>query len=151
LHNLRSSPHKDLLEWRRNQVLELSAQGLNQIEISKKLKVDQSQISRDIRFLRELAKKNVELHIQEKLPEEFQKCITGLNQVLKKSWEIAISAGDEKTKIQALQLANECYKYRMDLMTNGAVITDALKFVEKNNSVDSKLDKAITGEHRMGK
>jgi hypothetical protein len=39
---------------------------------------------------------------------------------------------DDKTKIQALALANDCYKYIMDLTTNGVVITDAIKFVQTN-------------------
>lgn len=124
-----------MLEWRRNQVLELSAQGLNQSEMSKRLRVHHSVISRDIKFLREEARRNVELHIQEKIPQEFQLCMTGLNQVLKKSWEIAnsnSSSVDEKTKLQELSLANDCYKYKMDLVTNGAVISDAIKFVQQN-------------------
>jgi hypothetical protein len=39
---------------------------------------------------------------------------------------------DDKTRIQALALANDCYKYIMDLTTNGVVITDAIKFVQTN-------------------
>jgi hypothetical protein len=117
-------------------VLELNSQGLNQTEISHQLKVDQSVISRDFKFLREFARKNVETHLQEKLPEEYQLCMTGLNQVLKKSWEIANSKSstmDDKTKLQALSLANECYKYKMDLVTNGGLISDAIRFVKKTD------------------
>ena len=36
---------------------------------------------------------------------------------------------DDKTRLQALSLINDCYKYIMDLTTNGVVITDAIKFV----------------------
>jgi hypothetical protein len=39
---------------------------------------------------------------------------------------------DDKTRIPALALANDCYKYIMDLTTNGVVITDAIKFVQTN-------------------
>ena len=39
---------------------------------------------------------------------------------------------DDITRIQALALANDCYKYIMDLTTNGIVITDAIKFVQIN-------------------
>ncbi|HEX9317682.1 MAG TPA: hypothetical protein VF884_01975 [Nitrososphaeraceae archaeon] len=38
---------------------------------------------------------------------------------------------DDRTRLQALQLANECYRYKMDLVTNGVVIADAIKFVEQ--------------------
>jgi hypothetical protein len=73
-----------------------------------------------------------------------------MNQVLKLSWQIAnnitsrqngqdhndnintITTGDDRTRLQALSLINDCYKYIMDLTTNGVVITDAIKFVQTN-------------------
>jgi hypothetical protein len=39
---------------------------------------------------------------------------------------------DNKTVLQALALINDCNKYKMDLTTNGVVITDAIKFVQTN-------------------
>jgi hypothetical protein len=86
-------------------------------------------------------------HINGKLPEEYQNCMTGMHQVLKLSWQIAnntpkqngqdhndnintITTGDDRTRLQALSLINDCYKYIMDLTTNGVVITDAIKFVQ---------------------
>jgi hypothetical protein len=39
---------------------------------------------------------------------------------------------DNKTLLQALALINDCNKYKMDLTTNGVVITDAVKFVQTN-------------------
>lgn len=69
--------------------------------------------------------------------------MTGINQVLKRCWEIvnkssniANSNGqtmtviDNKTILQALGLINDCNKYETDLTTNGVVITDAIKFVQ---------------------
>ncbi len=35
-------------------------------------------------------------------------------------------------RLQGLSLINDCYKYLMDLTTNGVVITDAIKFVQTN-------------------
>ena len=35
-------------------------------------------------------------------------------------------------QLQALALINDCNKYKMDLTTNGVVITDAIKFVQTN-------------------
>jgi hypothetical protein len=73
-----------------------------------------------------------------------------MNQVLKLSWQIAnnntsrqndqnhndyinaITTGDDRTRLQALSLINDCYKYIMDLTTNGVVITDAIKFIQTN-------------------
>jgi hypothetical protein len=41
-----------------------------------------------------------------------------------------MTMADDKTRLQALALINDCYKYKMDLTTNGVVITDAIKFVQ---------------------
>jgi hypothetical protein len=60
--------------------------------------------------------------------------------------EIAETAADPKTKLQARAIANDCYKYIMDLTTNGVVITDALKYVtQKTEQVNTlqKLDERI--------
>jgi len=131
------------IEWRRSRVLELRSEGLNQSEITEKLKIHKPAISRDFQYLREHARKNVETHLQEKLPEEYQICLTGLNQVLKKSWEIVNSKSssvEDKTKLQAFSLVNECYKYKMELVTNETVITDAIRFVENKKIEIVKAD-----------
>ena len=38
-----------------------------------------------------------------------------------------LTTGDDRTRLQALSLINDCYKYIMDLTTNGIVVTDAIK------------------------
>ena len=138
----------DMIEWRRAKVLELSSQGHNQSEIATIMQVGISTINRDTIYLRQQAQENLKIHVQQKLPEEYQRCLTGMNQVLKLSWQIAnnntkgqdhndnnnntLTTGDERTRLQALSLINDCYKYIMDLTTNGVIITDAIKFVQTN-------------------
>jgi hypothetical protein len=151
------------LQWRRNKVLELSSQGRSQPEIASILQVGLGTVSRDILFLREQARDNLSTHINDRLPEEYQSCMSGFKQVLKLSWDIAdkfknynndngqtTTMTDDKTRIQALALANDCYKYIMDLTTNGVVITDAIKFVQGQmnhlNKQEKKLLKDIKEE-----
>ena len=71
------------LQWRRNKVLELSSQGHSQRDIADILHVDKSIISRDVAYLRQQAQDNLKSHIQDRLPEEYQKCTVGITQVLK--------------------------------------------------------------------
>src|SRR5918994_1128617 len=85
----KNSRKEDMIEWRRAKVLELRSQGHNQSEIAKILQVGISTINRDAIFLRQQAQENLKTHIQQKLPEEYQCCLTGINQVLKLSWQIA--------------------------------------------------------------
>ena len=135
------------LEWRRSKVLELSSQGHSQPEIARILQISQPTVNRDIGYLRGQARQNLQKHIQDKLPEEYQNCMTGINQVLKICWEIVNKSRnvdnnngngqtttviDNKTVLQALALINDCNKYKMDLTTNSVVITDAIKFVQTN-------------------
>jgi hypothetical protein len=110
------------------------------------LKVSQPTISRDIEYLRTCAQEYLKAYIQDKLPEEYQRCLTGMNQVLKLRRQIAnnnanqngqnlndnnnVTTGDDRTRLQALSLINDCYKYIMDLTTNVVVITEATKFVQ---------------------
>jgi transcription initiation factor TFIIIB Brf1 subunit/transcription initiation factor TFIIB len=145
---LNSKKQQEQIDWRRAKVLVLMSKGeTNQSEIAKTLQVDRSVISKDVAILREHSRENLQKHIQDKLPEEYQRCLTGMNQVLKLSWDIAnksksssndngqtmrMAITDDRTRLQALSLINDCYKYIMDLTTNGVVITDAIKFVQTN-------------------
>jgi DNA-binding NarL/FixJ family response regulator len=143
---LTSETKQQQLEWRRAQVLELASEGYSQREIASKLQVDLTAVNRDIQFLKQQAQENLQRHIHETVPEEYQKCMTGMKHNLKQTLEIAETATDPKVKLQARAIANDCYKYIMDLTTNGVVITDALKYVtQKTEQVNTlqKLDERI--------
>ena len=58
-------------------------------------------------------------------------------------WSIVSKTEDEKTKLQALSLINDCNKYKIDLSTNGVVITDALNYVQ------GKMDHLNTAEKKL--
>jgi predicted transcriptional regulator len=158
--NLSTKNTDKQIQWRRTKVLELSSQGNTQSDIAKTLHVGEATVSRDISSLREQAQLNLKTHINDKLPEEYQNCMTGINQVLKICWEIVnksrsvnndngqtVTMTDNKTVLQALALINDCNKYKMDLTTNGVVITDAIKFVKTNKE---KLTTMSTKEEDNG-
>ena len=143
MRNLTSEVRSQQIEWRRIKVLELASAGYNQTEICQKLQLDKSTVNRDIQFLRQQAQENLQKHIHETVPEEYQKCMTGMKLNLKQTLEIADTVADPKTKLQARAIANDCYKYIMDLTTNGVVITDALKYVQ------GKLDHLNNQEKKL--
>ena len=60
--------------------------------------------------------------------------------------EIAETSLDPRTKLQARAIANECYKYIMDLTTNGVVITDAIKFVQTSKEKLTMSTKEVVDE-----
>jgi hypothetical protein len=125
------------IEWRRFQVLELSSKGRSQSEIAKVLQVDKSIVSRDITFLRDQSKCAIKKYIDEKLPNEYEKCLVGLDAILKEAWDTVEQSSDKREKIQALSLAKECYGMKLELLTNATVVDEALKFVSSNQSTRS--------------
>jgi predicted transcriptional regulator len=138
MNNLSSSVNS--VEWRRTKVQELASRGYNQSEISSILQISQPTINRDITYLRQQAKDNIKRYIDERLPEEYEKCLVGLNAITKEAWNTAYDTEDKREKIQALSLAKECYSMRLDLLTNATVIDDAIRFVSQRSKEKVKSD-----------
>jgi hypothetical protein len=126
------------LEWRRKKVQELSSQGYNQSGISRILQISQPTINRDITFLKQQAKDNIKRCIDERLPEEYEKCLVRLNAITKEAWNAAANTEDKREKIQALSLAKECYSMKLDLLTNATVVDEKLKSPSSNSNEDDK-------------
>jgi DNA-binding transcriptional regulator LsrR (DeoR family) len=103
------------MEWRRAKVLELMSNGeTNQSEIARILLVDRSIVCRDVAYLRQQAKENIARYVDERLPEEYEKCLVGLNNILKEAWTMSQTDDSVKSdKIRALALAKECYEVRI--------------------------------------
>jgi predicted transcriptional regulator len=131
MNNLSSSVNSSL-EWRRNKVQELASQGYNQSEISRILQISQPTINRDLSYLRQQAKDNIKRYIDERLPEEYEKCLVGLNAITKEVWNTVQNTEDKREKIQALSLAKECYSMKLDSLTNAIVVDDAIRFVDQS-------------------
>ena len=85
------------IEWRRNKVAELDSQGHSQPEIARILQISIGTVNRDLSILRQQAKENIKRYIDERLPEEYEKCLVGLT---------AITKGKGITKI----VSKVCYK-----------------------------------------
>jgi predicted transcriptional regulator len=120
------------VQWRRDKVQELCSKGYSQREISQILQVGLATVNRDISYLRSEAKVSIRKYIDERLPEEYEKCLVGLNAITREAWNTAQNTEYEREKIQALSLAKECYSMKLDLLTNATVVDDAIKFVSSN-------------------
>ena len=126
-----------LVQWRRDKVQELCSKGYSQREISQTLQVGLATVNRDISYLRNQAKDNIKKYIDESLPEEYEKCLVGLNAITKEAWNTAHNTEDKREKIQALSLAKECYSMKLDLLTNATVVDDAIRFVTSQQSKEN--------------
>jgi len=59
---------------------------------------------------------------------------------------IGEEATDPKVKLEASRIANDCYRFIMEMSTNAGVVSDALKFVNQSGrkiNTMQKLDERI--------
>jgi hypothetical protein len=78
--------------------------------------------------------------------------MVGMRQNLKHVLEIAETTTDPKTKLQARAIANDCYKFILEMSTNAGIVSDALKFVNQSKQkIDTlqKLDERIQGQQQQ--
>jgi hypothetical protein len=80
--------------------------------------------------------------MDERLPEEYEKCLVGLTAITKEACITAQQTEDKREKIQALSLAKECYSMKMDLLTNATVVDDAIRFVSQKSKDNGKIKSA---------
>jgi predicted transcriptional regulator len=124
---------RDRIDWRRSKVQELSRQGHSQREIAQMLQVSNGTVNKDLLILRQQSKSNIKRYIDERLPEEYEKCLVGLNAITREAWNTAANTEDKREKIQALSLAKECYSMKLELLTNATVVDDAIRFVSSRS------------------
>jgi hypothetical protein len=107
--------------------------------VSQLLQVGLATVNRDISYLRNQAKDKIKKYIDERLPEEYEKCLVGLTAITREAWDTSQQTEDGREKIQALSLAKECYSMKMDLLTNATVVDDAIRFVSSKSKEKQKL------------
>lgn len=104
-HHQKQGQRRQQIEWRRTKILELMSKGENnQSVIARILQINRSIVCRDLAYVRQQAKEAFKTYLDERLPEEYENCFTGLRSILKEAWNIS-SSDDKREKIQALSLA----------------------------------------------
>jgi transposase len=86
------------IDWRRSKVQELSSQGHSQREIAQILQVSNGTVNRDLSYLRQQVKSNIRKYIDERLPEEYEKCLVGLTAILREAWNTSQQTEDRREK-----------------------------------------------------
>ena len=135
------------VQWRREKVQELCSKGFSQREISQILQVGLATVNRDVSYLRNQAKTNIKRYIDERLPEEYEKCLVGLTAITREAWKTEQDTEDKREKIQALSLAKECYSMKLELLTNATVVDDAIRFVSQKSKEKLKCDEDHKGSN----
>ena len=99
----------ELINWRRNKIIELKAQGHNQEEIAQILQVSPALISSDFQVMRKEAMENVKDYTVRELPLQFKATIIAAQKAIKEYWKISQNAHDNRERIQALDSYVKCH------------------------------------------
>lgn len=135
----RKKKYKQNAELRRNLVQTLLVKGNTQWEIAESLNISQPTVSRDIQWLRSVAKKELKDKLEKNFPEEYHRYLVTIDEVLRHAWDIALSGLTvEKTRLEALQFVIECCKHKMDVIMNPPVLKSniSLKPFKTNHHFD---------------
>jgi hypothetical protein len=124
------------MDLRRSRVNELYSQGYSQPEIARILAVGLGTVNRDISYFRSQAKDTMKRHLTERVPEEYQKCLTGLNLLLKETWSSLPQTDNMGEKIRVLTLALEIYIKKIMILANPSLTDKAIKVNSIPNDVN---------------
>jgi DNA-binding transcriptional ArsR family regulator len=121
-------------------VATLLAQSMTEREIAKKLKVDQSTISRDIKVLKKLSQQFVYDLAKSDLAYYYKQCLDGIEEVKKKGWDIfnGINNLTTRDKLLALKLIMECNEAKFALFKEGPAIMQIKKLEERLAHIESR-------------
>jgi Trp repressor protein len=133
--------HKYKIEDRRRSVASLLAQSMTETEIAKKLKVDQSTISRDIKVLKKMSQQFVYDLAKSDLAYCYKQCLDGIEEVKRKGWDIFNGINNNLTtrdKLLALKLIMECNEAKFALFKEGPAIMQVKSMEERLTNIESR-------------
>jgi IS30 family transposase len=147
LHNSKdgnNTKNRFKIEERRRQVASLLAQSITESEIAKKLNVDQSTISRDIKTLKQMSQQFVFDLAKSDLAYHYQQCINGIEEVRRKAWELIRDGEEEeqrqsltlKNKLSILKLIKECEEGKFALFKDGPSVLNVNSLEERIHQIE---------------
>jgi hypothetical protein len=126
------------IEWSRSKVVEMRARGMRQADIAHELQVSRASISSDIAYLRDQAKESIKEYVTEHLPEQYQVCLTALDETIKRAFDILESSPDNREKLQAMELFKDTHLVKLELLSNATIIDSALNYITSKQSQQQK-------------
>jgi hypothetical protein len=137
------STKSEQLEWRRAKVVELRAKGLS-LEIARELQVSRASISSDIQYLRNEAKESIKEYTTEYLPEQYRVCLTALDEIIKRAFDILETSDDNSEKLQAMELFKDTHLVKMELLSNATAIDSALNYIRSKQQTQQYKIQLLT-------
>jgi hypothetical protein len=117
----------------------MRSRGLSQIEIARELQVSKASISLDMQYLRSQAKESIKEYVTEHLPEQYQVCLTALDAIIKRAFEILETSPDNREKLQAMELFKDTHLIKLELLSNSTTIDSTLHYIRIKQQQQKRL------------
>ena len=72
---------------------------------------------------------SIKEYATEYLPEQYQVCLTALDEIIKRAFEILETSDDNREKLQAMQLFKDTHITKLELLSNATTIDSALNYI----------------------
>ena len=119
--------------------------GMTHQEIASELQVSRTAITSDIAYLREQAKGTIKEHVTEHLPEQYQVCLTALDEIIKRAFDILETSDDNREKLQAMELFKDTHLLKLELLSNATTIDSALNYI-RNKQQQQEQQKKLASD-----
>ena len=111
---------------------------MSQTEIARELQVSIASISSDMQYLRSQAKDSIKEYTTEHLPEQYQVCLTALDEIIMRAFDILEKSGDNREKLQAMELFKDTHLVKLELLSNATTIDSALHYITSKQQEQQK-------------
>jgi transcriptional regulator len=132
------------LQWRRCKVIEMRARGMSQMEIARELQVSRTSITSDIQYLRSQAKETIKEYVTEHLPEQYNICLSALDTIIKRAFDILETSDDNREKLQAMELFKYTHLVKLELLSNATTIDNALHYIRSKQQEQQQSKKHLS-------
>ena len=140
----RETKYQRQIEWRREKVLELASDGYGVREIARLLEISHPTISRDMQWLRYQAKEQIRKYIDEQVPLEYHKTLTGLQNIIKSMSDIISKSSDNREIMQASGIKIQALNMKMELVSSANLVHEAIDLVERYRGYTNQKTKVLT-------
>jgi hypothetical protein len=86
---------------------------MTQIEIAHELQVSEASISSDMQYLRNQAKESIKEYATEYLPEQYQVCLSALDEIIKRAFNMLETSDDNREKLHAMELFKDTHLVKL--------------------------------------
>ena len=117
---------------------------MSQTEIAHELQVSKASISLDMQYLRSQAKESIKEYVTEHLPEQYEVCLSALDAIIKRAFDIMETADDNREKLQAVELFKDTHLVKLELLSNATTIDNALQYIRNKQQEQQHSKKHLS-------